>query len=210
MHQLPCSSQAAQARLDDVPFADVRNRYLRHCEDYGASPGALKIKRNELLWICRHLDTRACHGVNMEVLLEIAQKRQNLRGATTAARRVVDIGRPWLRFLGWWRQPTVVSQYQDELDRYIEWMRDDRGFTPPDPRGTIAAECAGSTFDFNEKEAPRSEDQYVYFIDRPVVRDEFEVGPDAIGIAVGQVLAHIIQCLAFPRELRRSDLFPPL
>ena len=91
---------------------------------------ALKIKRNELLWICRHLDTRACHGVNMEVLLKIAQKRQNLRGATTAAQRVVDIGRPWLRFLGWWREPTVVFQYQDELDRYIEWMRDDRGFTP--------------------------------------------------------------------------------
>ena len=130
MHQLPCSGHAAQALLDDVPFADERNRYLRHCEDYGASPGALKIKRNELLWICRHLDTRACHGVNMEVLLEIAQKRQNLRGATTAARRVVDIGRPWLRFLGWWRQPTVVSQHQDELDRYLEWMRDDRGFTP--------------------------------------------------------------------------------
>jgi len=65
MHQLPCSGHAAQALLDDVPFADERNRYLRHCEDYGASPGALKIKRNELLWICRHLDTRACHGVNM-------------------------------------------------------------------------------------------------------------------------------------------------
>ncbi|MEO7652471.1 MAG: tyrosine-type recombinase/integrase [Bryobacteraceae bacterium] len=66
----------------------------------------------------------------MEVLLDIAHKRQNLNGATTAARRVVDIGRPWLRFLGWWRQPTVVSQYQGELDRYVGWMRDDRGFTP--------------------------------------------------------------------------------
>ena len=43
----------------------------------------------------------------MEVLLRIAQKRQSLHGATTAARRVVDIGRPWLRFLGWWREPSV-------------------------------------------------------------------------------------------------------
>ena len=80
----------------------------------------------------------------------------------------------------------------------------------PDPRSAIAAEHAGSALDFNEKEASRSEDQYVYFIDRSVVRDEFEVGPDAIGVAVGQVLAHIIQCLAFPRKLRRSDLLPPL
>lgn len=130
MHKLPYSSHAAQSRRDDVPFADERNRYLRHCEDYGASPGTLKIKRNELLWICRHLDPRAYQGVNMEVLLEIAQKRQTLHGASTAARRVVDIGRPWLRFVGWWRAPTVVSQYRCELDSYLEWMRDDRGFTP--------------------------------------------------------------------------------
>jgi hypothetical protein len=55
----------------------------------------------------------------------------------------------------------------------------------PDPRSAIAAEHAGSALDFNEKEASRREDQYVYFIDRSIVRNEFEVGPDAIGIAVG-------------------------
>jgi len=66
----------------------------------------------------------------MEALLQIAQKRESLHGATTAAKRVVDIGRPWLRFLGWWREPTVTFQYQCELDRYITWMRDERGFTP--------------------------------------------------------------------------------
>ena len=65
----------------------------------------------------------------MEVLLQIAQKRENLHGATTAARRVIDIGRPWLRFLGWWREATVVFHHQSELDRYIAWMREERGFT---------------------------------------------------------------------------------
>lgn len=81
MHQLLYSSHATPAQRDDVPFADERNRYLRHCEDHGASPGALKIKRNELLWIGRHLDPRACQGVNMEVLLEIA-----ISGRTFVAR----------------------------------------------------------------------------------------------------------------------------
>jgi integrase/recombinase XerD len=43
---------------------------------------------------------------------------------------VIDIGRPWLRFLGWWREPGVVFQYQGQLDQYVTWMRDERAFTP--------------------------------------------------------------------------------
>ncbi len=130
MDQTPCFNHAADRQRDTASFDDERNRYLRHCADNGASLTTLKLKRNELLWISRHLDSRASQGVGMEVLLWIAQKRENLHGATTAARRVVDIGRPWLRFLGWWREPIVVFQYQSELDLYIAWMRDDRGFTP--------------------------------------------------------------------------------
>jgi hypothetical protein len=51
-----------------------------------------------------------------------------LQGAATAAQRVVNIGRPWLRFLGWWREPTVGLQCQVHLDQYVTWMRDERGF----------------------------------------------------------------------------------
>jgi integrase/recombinase XerD len=130
LDQTPRSSHAADRQCDTAAFADERNRYLRHCSDHGASPTTLRLKRNELLWISRHLDSRASQGIGMEALLQIAQKRENLHGATTAAKRVVDIGRPWLRFLGWWREPTVTFQYQCELDRYITWMRDERGFTP--------------------------------------------------------------------------------
>jgi len=130
MGQMLCSSHAADLRRDNAPFADERDRYLRDCAEHGARSAVLKIKRNELLWIARHLDPQARHGVGMEALLKIAHERQNLHGAATAARRVVDIGRPWLRFLGWWREPTVVFKYQGQLDHYIAWMRDDRGFTP--------------------------------------------------------------------------------
>jgi hypothetical protein len=42
------------------------------------------------------------------------------------AGRLGPDARPWLRFLGWWREPTAVFQYQDQLD---QWMRDERGFT---------------------------------------------------------------------------------
>jgi site-specific recombinase XerD len=130
MDQSPCSGQPADHRRDDAPFGDERDRYLRHCAEHGAAPAAVKTKRIELLWIASRLDPDARQGVGMEVLWRIALERQKLHGAVTAARRVVDIGRPWLRFLGWWREQTAVFQYQDLFDRYIAWMRDERGFTP--------------------------------------------------------------------------------
>jgi site-specific recombinase XerC len=42
---------------------------------------------------------------------------------------LVDIGRPWLRFLGWWRVPTAELRFQSHLERYVTWMRDERGFS---------------------------------------------------------------------------------
>jgi integrase/recombinase XerD len=57
----------------------------------------------------------------MNELLPIAQERQRLRGAATAARRVIDIGRPRLRFVGWWRAPAAPLPHQRQLYRYVTW-----------------------------------------------------------------------------------------
>ena len=130
MDQVPCSDRPADRGRDNAPFVDERNRYLGHCAKHGAAPAVLKMKRNELLWIAGRLGPDARQGVGMDVLQRIACQRQSLHGAVTAARRVVNIGRPWLRFLGWWREPSAVFQHQDQLDRYVAWMRDERGFTP--------------------------------------------------------------------------------
>jgi integrase/recombinase XerD len=123
-------NRKARRHLDDAPFADERDRYLRHCAEHGATLGSLTIKRNELLWIAARLKPNAHEGVGIEVLQRIGNERQSVHGAVTAVRRVVDIGRPWLRFLGWWRERTILFQYQDQLNRYVAWMRDERGFTP--------------------------------------------------------------------------------
>jgi integrase/recombinase XerD len=130
MNQVPSSDRPTDRGRDNAPFVDERNRYLRHCAARGAAPAVLKMKRNELLWIAEQLGPDARQGVGMDVLGRIALERQSLHGAVTAARRVVNIGRPWLRFLGWWREPSAVFQHQDQLDRYVAWMRDERGFTP--------------------------------------------------------------------------------
>src|SRR6516225_2428028 len=115
-------------RLDDAPFADERDRYLRHCAEHGATLGSLTIKRNELLWIAARLKPNAHEGVGIEVLQRIGKERQSLQGAVTAVRRVVDIGRPWLRFLGWWREPTHLFQHQDHRKQYVPWLRVARAF----------------------------------------------------------------------------------
>jgi integrase/recombinase XerD len=86
---------------DDAPFTDERYRYLPHCAEAGATAASLRIKRNELLRIAAYLGPDASEGIDIEALQRIATERLRLTGAVTAARRVVDIGRPWLRFLGW-------------------------------------------------------------------------------------------------------------
>ncbi len=130
MDHLCSSGSVADCRFQDAPFADERNRYLSHCAARGARLAVLKVKRNELRWIARRLGPDADRGVGMTELMPLALERQNLHGAATGARRVIDIGRPWLRFLGWWREPAVPFLDRGQLDRYVTWMRDERGFTP--------------------------------------------------------------------------------
>jgi site-specific recombinase XerD len=130
MDQTTYPGHSAVLDRDNAPFADERRRYIRHCAEGGATAASLKIKRDELLWIAARLGPNASEGIDIEALQRIATERQQLHGAVIAARRVVDIGRPWLRFLGWWREPAILFSYQSHLDRYIAWMRDDRGFTP--------------------------------------------------------------------------------
>lgn len=61
---------------DDTPFAEERDRYLRHCAECGASPASLTIKRNELLWIATRLGPDASsEGIDIEALRRIAVER---------------------------------------------------------------------------------------------------------------------------------------
>ena len=111
------------------PFAEERERYLQHCAEHGATRAALRLKANELLWLCQHLRRDASQGIDMPALQKIARERRSVCKGATAERRLVDIGRPWLRFLGWWRVPTAELRFQSHLERYVMWMRDERGFS---------------------------------------------------------------------------------
>jgi hypothetical protein len=107
MDHLCLSGSVADRRVQDAPFGDERDRYLSHCAAHGAKPAVLRVKRNELLWIAQRLGPDAGRGVGITELRAIALERQNLHGAATAARRVIDIGRRGCGFsAGGGTQPT--------------------------------------------------------------------------------------------------------
>jgi integrase/recombinase XerD len=121
MFQQLFSSESACRRHGDAPFSDERERCLQHCAEQGSTRATLRVKANELLWLAQHLESNASDGVNIEALQDIVRERQSVCQGATTARRLVDIARPWLRFLGWWRAPVVKFRFQNELDRYVAW-----------------------------------------------------------------------------------------
>ena len=120
----------AGSRHLDAPFLQERERYLRNCAESGATPGSLTVKRNELIWIASLLPSTAPQGVDIIQLNDIVRQRTAWHTGATMGYRMIVAARPWLRFLGWWREPIVILPFQSHLDGYAKWMRDERGFTP--------------------------------------------------------------------------------
>ena len=123
-------ARVAGSRHREAPYLQERDRYLRYCAESGATPGSLTIKRNELIWIARLLPATASQGVDISQMHELVRQRASFHTGTTMGYRMVVAARPWLRFLGWWREPTEILPFQCHLDSYVKWMRDERGFTP--------------------------------------------------------------------------------
>ena len=123
------SDEVTRRRHRNAPFANERERYLRHCASLGGTRATLRSKSTTLLWLSSHLEPSASEGIGLEQLQKIAQARQSIYNGATTARRLIDIARPWLRFLGWWRVPAVAFRFQHQLDHYVVWMRE-RGFSP--------------------------------------------------------------------------------
>jgi integrase/recombinase XerD len=123
------SDPAALRRHRTAPFAAERERYLQHCADFGSTRATLLVKSTELLFLSSHLAPYASEGVDMAALHQIADTRKSTCKGAMACQRLIDVGRPWLKFLGWWREPVIELQAQTCLDRYVAWMRDERGFS---------------------------------------------------------------------------------
>ena len=121
--------EATWQRHCEGPFAAERERYLRHCLAEGATHNTLRSKGTALLWDALHIEHNDCDGVDMARLQEILSPGPTASIAVTTIRHRINVARPWLRFLGWWRSPKVEPPFRDQLDRYVAWMRDERGFS---------------------------------------------------------------------------------
>lgn len=76
----------------------------------------------------------------------------------------------------------------------------------PGPCRGVSFHRAGPTLDLDEVGPLRRQRQGVDFVDGPIVGNELEVRPEAIGIGVGKPLAEVRDGLPLPGKLRGGYL----
>ena len=121
----------ALARHRAGPWAEERDRCLRHCADQGGSRESLRSKARAILRVAERMSPEDFGHVDTSRLHEIACRSTcaDTTAATTVA-TLVNCARPWLKYLDWWHEPVQRIPFASTLDEFGSWMRDERGLTP--------------------------------------------------------------------------------
>jgi len=121
----------ALARHRSGPFATERERYLRHGADQGGARHSLRLKASSILWVAERMSPDDSGQVDASRLREIVYESDRTGTLMPAARaKLVRCARLWLKYLGWWRERVEPIPFASALDRFVVWMRDERGLTP--------------------------------------------------------------------------------
>ena len=126
------STAPALARHRNGPLAVERDRYLQHCADQGGTRDSLCLRARSLLWVAEHIPPDDFGPIDTSRLNEIVYGPVSPAApgpAPTTAATLVRFARPWLKYLGWWREPGEPLPFAPSLDRFVAWMRDERGLT---------------------------------------------------------------------------------
>ncbi len=126
------SAAPALARHCNGPLAMERDRYLRHCADQGSTLETLRLRARSILWVAEHMSPDDFGQVDASSLHEIVYRSASLATsmpAPTTAATLVNFARPWLKYLGWWHAPVDPIPFAPSLERFVAWMRDERGLT---------------------------------------------------------------------------------
>lgn len=118
---------AARTRHRAGPFAEERERYLRHRADQGGTFATLRTSAKSMLWAAARMSPDDRRGVDAARLHAIVYGAPAPAPAT--AETFVECVRPWLKFLGWWREKREPVPFEPQLDRFVSWMRDERGLS---------------------------------------------------------------------------------
>lgn len=124
------TSSVACARHRLGPLAAERERYLQHCAEQGGTHVSLRSRARCLLWVAERMLPSDFSGIDSARLREIIYAGPSAANSPTTAATLMNFARPWLKFLGWWCQPQVQIPFEEDLERFVSWMRDERGLTP--------------------------------------------------------------------------------
>lgn len=120
--------RATVARHYQGPFAEERERYLRHFATVGATTLTLRQSASQILLVSRDMLPGDRGSVSPERLLEIVLVHRPAPSPGTIPVRL-NTARPWLKFLGWWNPAVRPEAFAGVLDEFERWMRDERGLT---------------------------------------------------------------------------------
>jgi integrase/recombinase XerD len=119
----------AIARHRAGPLVDERYRYLLHCASVGAAPHTQRCRARALLRIAEVLPAHVHGRVDGEQLRHLIAAHQPPVAPRTAI-KLFNAARPWLTFIGWWHRPEQPIAFAEALERFVVWMRDERGLSP--------------------------------------------------------------------------------
>jgi len=81
-----------------------------------------------LLWFARRMSAKDRQGVSPARLYKIVYRSP--APGPVMGQVFLEFGRPWLKFLGWWREKQEPIPFAECLERYVTWMRQERGLSP--------------------------------------------------------------------------------
>lgn len=123
------AKKSAIRRQRDGLFAQERERYLQHCHQSGSAKITLQIKGWALLRFANHMQASDQSGVSWRRLEEIVRSVTSNNPTPASIDSVKSSSLLWLRYLGWWKEPTEPTFLSEDLDRFVFWMRDERGLS---------------------------------------------------------------------------------
>lgn len=124
------SSNAACKRHRAGSLAAERERYLQHCAEQGCTHASLYLKACCLLWIAERVQASDLNAINSSRLRQIIHEGPLAASSSATATTLINTARPWFKFLGWWQEPTETIPFEENLELFVSWMRDERGLTP--------------------------------------------------------------------------------
>lgn len=131
------------ARHRAGPFAESRERFLRHCVSQGLAGATLLRHARELLVIAERIDINVGETIGSPVIEAAAErwaheqhKRQRVQGLRWSRELFVQTATSWLHFLGRLEEPKPkIVPFADRLADFAAYRRDERGLSPATIRG---------------------------------------------------------------------------